>query len=167
MTWSKFGDEFNSECALQGLSDAAYRTHSEAIGWLYEVSDTSCQIPKRLFRRFAASDNAEAAAVELVTAGFWQDTGAVWVLIHHADVVRQSLTAQRDKRERDLKAQHRFRQKVSDGVSADVSADVSAPPRQADRQTVGRKTTTAEKSDDPRARRQDTDLTTRRTDLSG
>ena len=144
MTWVKLGAEFNSECALQGLSDAAYRTHSEAIGWLYEVEDTSCRIPKRLFRRFAASDGAEAAVEELITASFWKDAGAVWVLVHHASVVRQSIAAQQDKRKRDLKAQHRYRQKVNADVSADVNTASAAT--QTDRQTVGRKTTAAAKN---------------------
>jgi len=107
VTWTKLGAEFNSECALAGLSDAAYRTHSEAIGWLYEVEETSCRIPKRLFQRFAGSEDAEAAVGELTGAGFWKDAGAVWVVVHHAGVVRQSIAAQQDKRGRDAKA-HRF-----------------------------------------------------------
>ena len=144
MTWVKLGAEFNSECALQGLSDAAYRTHSEAIGWLYEVEDTSCRIPKRLFRRFAASDGAEAAVEELIAASFWKDAGAVWVLVHHASVIRQSIAAQQDKRKRDQKAQRRYRQKVSADVSADVNDESAAT--QSDRQTVGRKTTAAAKN---------------------
>lgn len=131
------GAEFNSECALANLSDAAYRTHSEAIGWLYEVEETSCKIPKRLFRRFAGSDDAEAAAGELTAAGFWKDAGAVWVVVHHAGVVRQSIAAQQDKRSRDAKAQRRRRRKVSADVSADVAAGSAAA--QSDRQTVGLK----------------------------
>lgn len=158
MTWTKLGAEFYSECALQGLSDAAYRTHTEAIGWLYEVEDTSCRIPKRLFRRFAASDDAEAAVGELITAGFWKDAGAVWVLLHHAEVVRQSIAAQQDKRKRDRKAQSRYRQKVSADVSADVDAESVAA--QTDSQTVGRKTTAvAKNTNGERAHRRDADLT--------
>jgi len=135
VTWTKLGAEFNAECALHGLSDAAYRTHSEAIGWLYEVEDTSCKIPKRLFRRFAGSEDAEAAVGELTGIGFWKDAGAVWVVVHHAGVVRQSIVAQQDKRSRDAKAQRRHRRKVSADVSADVAAEsVSA---QSVRQTVG------------------------------
>jgi hypothetical protein len=137
VTWTKLGAEFNSECVLAGLSDAAYRTHCEAIGWLYEVEDTSCRIPKRLLGRFAGSSDAGIAIEQLTGIGFWKDAGAVWVVIHHAGVVRQSIAAQQDKRSRDAKAQHRHRRKVSADVSADVAAEsVSA---QSDRQTVGLK----------------------------
>ncbi len=37
MTWAKFGTEFPDECAHQGMSDAAYRTHSEALIYLHRV----------------------------------------------------------------------------------------------------------------------------------
>jgi hypothetical protein len=137
VTWTKLGAEFNSECARAALSDAAYRTHCEAIGWLYEVEETSCRIPKRLFRRFAGSDDAEVAVGELTGAGFWRDAGAVWVVVHHAGVVRQSIAAQQDKRGRDAKAQRRRRRKVSADISADVAAESVAA--QSDRQTVGLK----------------------------
>jgi len=126
VTWTKLGAEFNSECALAGLSDAAYRTHSEAIGWLYQVEETSCRIPKRLLPRFAGSEDAEAAIEQLIAIGFWKDAGAVWVVLHHAGVVRQSIAAQQDKRSRDAKAQHRHRRKVSADVSADVNAESAA-----------------------------------------
>ena len=145
MTWTKLGAEFNSECAQAGLTDAAYRTHCEAIGWLYGVEDTSCRIPKRLFRRFAGSDDAEAAVEQLTAVGFWKDAGAVWVVVHHAGVVRQSIAAQQDKRSRDAKAQRR-RRKVSADVSADVAAESVAA--QSDRQTVGLKDHAGSKNHD-------------------
>jgi hypothetical protein len=141
VTWSKFGAEFNSECALAGLSDAAYRTHCEAIGWLYEVEDLTCRIPKRLLRRFASSNDTDAAIEQLTAIGFWKDAGAVWIVLHHAAVIRQSIAAQQDKRSRDAKAQHRHRGKVSADVSADVSAESAAESvsAQSVRQTVGPK----------------------------
>ncbi len=137
MTWTKFGAEFNSECALGGLSDASYRTHCEAIGWLYEVEDLTCRIPKRLLRRFASSEDTDAAIEQLTTIGYWKDAGAVWVVLHHATVVRQSIAAQQDKRSRDAKAQAKYRRKVSADVSADVNTESAAT--QSDRQTVGLK----------------------------
>jgi hypothetical protein len=146
VTWTKLGAEFNSECALAGLSDAAYRTHCEAIGWLYEVEDTSCRIPKRLLGRFAGSSDAGTAIEQLTAVSFWKDAGAVWVVVHHAGVVRQSIAAQQDKRSRDAKAQSRRRRKVSADVSADVAAESVAA--QSDRQTVGRKTTAGLKNQD-------------------
>ena len=153
MTWTKLGAEFNSECALAGLSDAAYRTHSEAIGWLYEVEETSCRIPKRLFQRLAGSEDAEAAVGQLTGIGFWKDAGAVWVVLHHTGVVRQSIAAQQDKRSRDAKAQRRRRRKVSADVSADIGAESAAAPsdRQTDRRSARPRRTSKPRAK-PRAR---------------
>jgi hypothetical protein len=141
VTWGKRGVEFDSECALAGLSDAAYRTHSEAIGWLYQVEDASCKIPKRLLGRFAGSSDTGAAIGELINAGFWKDAGAAWVVVHHAGVVRQSLAAQLAHREKERNRQRTKRRKVSANVRANVGANVGsnvAAP-QTDRQTVGTK----------------------------
>lgn len=128
VTWAKYGTEFWDDCASVGLSDAAARTHAEAIGWLYRVEATDLRILKHLVRRFAGSDRWESAAVDLVAAGFWLDTGDAYVVTHHADVIRASIAAQRKKRQRDKQAQAAWRNRQ--GASADVSdrasADVSA-----------------------------------------
>jgi hypothetical protein len=127
VTWTKLGDEYSDEIACAGLGDAAYRTHSEAIGWLYRIEDTGLRIPKYVVRRFAGSTDYEVGIKDLVSAGYWRDRGDAWEIVHHADVIRQSLEAQRLKRERDKRAQraHRRRQSVG-GTPSDVSADVSA-----------------------------------------
>lgn len=149
MTWRKTGSEFDDECALADLSNGAYRTHQEAIGFIYTVEQMSCRFPKRNILRFAASPSLSDDVSELVGAGFWRDHGAEYEVIHHADVIRQSLAAQSGKRERDKKAQRRHRSKTenpTDGttsVSADVSADVSGDTdRQTDKQLGSRVPTT-------------------------
>jgi hypothetical protein len=64
---------------------------------------------------------------ELVNAGFWRGTRNGWALVHHADVMRQSLAAQQAKRDRDKNAQKAKRGRDSGSpISGDVSADVAA-----------------------------------------
>lgn len=138
MTWIKLGSEFFPECMHHGLPDAAVRTHAEAIAYIYEVEEMSCRIPKRMVRTFAGSEDFAEAIEALLAVEWWKSDGQHYELLHHADVIRQSLAAQQKKRDRDKKAQrtHRSRAENStDGtsnVSADVSADVSGD---ADRQT--------------------------------
>ncbi len=131
MTWAKYGSEYSDEIANAGLSDAAYRTHTEAIGWLYRIEDLKLRIPKHLLRRFAGSDDYETAVKELAEVAFWRDRGDTWEIVHHADVIRQSIQAQRQKRDRDKRAQQARRNRVAAGpeppaASGGVSADVSA-----------------------------------------
>jgi hypothetical protein len=75
MTWTKLGDEFGD--AAWNLSDAAWRTHAEALLWSNRLG-LDLEIPKRHLRRFAFSDKAEAAAAELCATGWWKDTGDIW-----------------------------------------------------------------------------------------
>lgn len=123
MTWTKTGSEFPNECAHVDLSDAAYRTHHEALTYLASVEDMSCRVPKRQLRFIARSENWEKAVQELLDVGFWRDRDTTYEVVHAGDLTRQSLAAQAKKRDRDKKAQRRHRAK---SVSADVSADVSA-----------------------------------------
>lgn len=128
MTWAKYSTEFSDECADAGLSDRAYRTHSEGIAWVYRMEDTRLRISKNMIRRFAGSDDYELAIKEIAEAGFWRDRGDYWEVVHHADIIRQSIQAQRQKRDRDKRAQSARRKRVSESpdISGDVSADVSA-----------------------------------------
>lgn len=131
MTWAKYGVEFFDQAAELGLSDAAVRTHAEAIAYVYRldrenVADLS--IGRHLLHRFAGSLDAETAAVELVDAGLWRETPTGWTIEHHGDVIRQSLSAQRAKRERDRRAQHNQRNKPDQDSDADPDADVSTDP---------------------------------------
>jgi len=140
VTWTKLGDEFSDDCANTGLSDAAYRTHVEAIGWLYRVERMDLHIPKHLLRRFVGSEVWEHAVRDLVAVDWWRDRADHYQLVHHEDVVRQSIAAQQSKRSRDKKAQadkrrrdERKAQEVSDDVSADVIPDTD---RQTDKQAL-------------------------------
>jgi hypothetical protein len=131
VTWAKFGSEFPDCLAGAGLSDAAFRTHTEAIMWVYHVEAWDLRIPKHMLRRIAASAESESAVKELAAAGYWADDGDAWQIRHHGNVVLASLSAQAAKRERDRKAQQKHRER-----RRSVSADASA--YQTDRQT-GRK----------------------------
>lgn len=120
MTWTKFGSEFFPECLHTGLSDAAVRTHCEAIAYLYEVEEMRCQVPKRLVRTFTGSDRSGDAIKELVEIGWWSDGGEKWVVNHHADVVRQSIAAQQKKRSvsKATSARYRAKQEADEGRQA-------------------------------------------------
>lgn len=75
MTWTKLGDEF-LDAALD-LSDAAHRTHTEAL--MYSNRRLlDLVVPKRELRRFAGTADPDAAAAELAEAGWWQDAGESW-----------------------------------------------------------------------------------------
>lgn len=131
MTFTKLGTEFSDECADVDLSDSAFRTHTEAIQWLFNIERLDCHIPKHLVRRFAGSHRYEDAIRELVAHGFWRDAGNFYLIVHHDSVIRGGIVAQQKKRERDQKAQARARKKAQakpDQASADVSADSDAEP---------------------------------------
>jgi len=75
MTWTKLGDEFAVEA--RDLTDAEYRTHTEALIWSnWRLLDM--MVPKRDLHRFAESPHAEAAVAGLVAKGWWQDHGRSW-----------------------------------------------------------------------------------------
>lgn len=97
--WIELGTEFWDDCAHADLSDAATRTHAEAIGWLYRVESSDHVLKRSMLQRFAGTRDPIAAMAELVAAGFWRCTESGWVLAHHGDVVRQSLAAQQCDRD--------------------------------------------------------------------
>jgi hypothetical protein len=142
MTWAKTGSEFPDECANVGLSDAAYRTHHEAITWLYTVERLDMLVPKRLAGRVMFSSNASAAVAELVAHGWWEDVGDAWRIRHHADVVRSSIATQQKKRAASKRTSQRHRAKKaaeSSHQDSDVTPDVTRhPASQSDRQEAPR-----------------------------
>jgi hypothetical protein len=75
MTWTKLGDEFSD--AAWNLSDAAWRTHVEALLWSNRFG-MDLVVPKRHLPRFALSEVAGQAAAELCATGWWKDTGDFW-----------------------------------------------------------------------------------------
>lgn len=75
MTWTKLGDEFSDSAAP--LSDAAFRTHVEALGWSNRRL-LDLLIPKTQLKRFAETRDPDGAVKELVDTGWWQDVGDSW-----------------------------------------------------------------------------------------
>lgn len=125
MTWTKTGNEFAADAANVDLTDAAYRTHHEVIEWLYRVERMDCHVPIRLLRRIAGSGDHEAAVRQLLDVGFWRRDGDDYEVVHHGDVIRQSLAAQLKKRAEDKVRQRKHRAKISARASADVTTDVT------------------------------------------
>lgn len=82
MTWLKTSDDFPDQCC--GLSDAAYRTHHEALSWAMR-RENGGRIPYREVKRFAESTASHAAVQELIEKGFWHDDGTAYQLIHHME----------------------------------------------------------------------------------
>lgn len=138
MTWTKLGSEFFRECFHHGLSDASVRTHGEAIEYLYTCEEMSLRIPKRAVRSFAGSEDATQAVEDLVALEWWADRGTHWEVIHHADVIRQSLAAQQKQRATSKKTSAKYRQKKTEQPesSSDGTTEVTrhVTPN-ADRQT--------------------------------
>ncbi|GAB3568957.1 hypothetical protein GCM10027405_31440 [Arthrobacter alkaliphilus] len=78
MTWPKFSDDYGDDC--WGLTDAAFRLHTEALVWNGRKL-LDCRIPKEDLPRF--SKRPEAAG-ELVEKGWWTDFGSYYEILHHA-----------------------------------------------------------------------------------
>lgn len=75
MTWTKLGEEWPD--AARELTDAAYRTHTEALCWSNRRG-LDLHIPKRDLKRFAETDDPDTAIKNLIATGWWQDCGDVW-----------------------------------------------------------------------------------------
>jgi hypothetical protein len=109
MSWTKLGDEFLPAAA--DLSDAAYRTHTEALSWSsWRLLDL--RIPKRDLLRFANTDDPERAAKELVEADWWEDNGDHWWIGVRWPEWQQTRTQVQDKRakwsaDKDRQRKHR------------------------------------------------------------
>lgn len=131
MTYGKLGSEFPDQCAHADLSDAAFRAHVEAIMYVYQVEDTRCWLPRRALRRAVSVENYELAAKELVAAGFWREHEGGYEIAHHGDVIRQSIGAQRYKREGDKqrKRAQRERQRVTRDVTSDPDRQTGSEGR--------------------------------------
>ena len=178
MTWAKTGAEFPDECGRDSLSDAAYRTHHEAISWAYSVEQMSLRVPKRLMRHIAYSEDYQDACLELVLLGYWQDRDSEWEIVHHAEVIRSSIGAKRRQREAERlkKRRQRGKRKPRDvppgqtpGTSP-VTTTVTSPrdiPRDPDRQSgtsLGEAREVRAHSNGGKPQRGESDLTPGRTD---
>jgi len=120
---------------MAGLSDAAARTHFEALLYLYEIESTDLRLPSRIVPTFAGSADYEVGVRELVEVGYWRQDGDGYEVLHHSDVYRQSLAAQLSHREAEKQRQRRKRAKRRSDVGANVGADVRAT--QTDIQALG------------------------------
>lgn len=80
MTWLKLSDDFHDECA--GLSDPAYRTHVEGLGWVMR-RETGGVVSCRDVRRFAETADPETAIEELLGRGLWQRESSGYRIVHH------------------------------------------------------------------------------------
>ena len=125
MTWTKLPTSYSDDLASAGLTDAAYRTHTEAIQWLYHCEIRTGRIPKHIVRRFASSPDYEQAIKDLLALGYWADDVDTYTLIQHAAVIAESLEAQESRKASNKRAQQAYRDKRKP-VSADDDADVSA-----------------------------------------
>ncbi len=77
MTWTKLGEEWPD--AAREMTDAAFRTHIEALCWSNRRG-LDLMIPKRDLKRFAETDDPDTAVKNLVTANWWQDCGDTWFI---------------------------------------------------------------------------------------
>lgn len=82
MTWLKLSDDYHDQCAT--LSDAAYRTHTEALAWTMR-RETGGFISDRDIRRFAESEQAEEAVKELLDREFWKPAPGGYRIGHHME----------------------------------------------------------------------------------
>jgi hypothetical protein len=80
MGFAFLGAEMAYEAAA--LSDAAWRTHAEALIWSRQCL-LDLAIPKRDLLRFAYTSDPEAATAELVLRGLWEDRGDYWYVAFH------------------------------------------------------------------------------------
>lgn len=173
MTWTKTGTEFPEECARDNLSDAAYRTHHEAVTWVSSVEQMSLRIPKRIVRRFAGSPDYQQACKELVELGYWRDHAAdgEYQIVHHADTIRQSIGAQQAQRENAKQRQRKHRKKrdvtrdTPRDITRDVTGGVTENPDCLTSTSLSEAREVPARANGERAHRRDADLTPARTYL--
>lgn len=82
MTWAKLSDDYPVQTAP--LSDAAFRTHTEALCWTM-LRETGGRISDREVQRFAETQDPEKAVEELVRRAFWKVDGGGYLIVHHME----------------------------------------------------------------------------------
>lgn len=131
MTWSKFGNEYFDQLANMDfpddIADACQLTHTQAIHYLYSVEEQALTFKKSMLHRFATSPQADRAADTLVSLGVWSDQGQKYEIVHHSDVIRQSLGYQLKERDRKKTDQRRRRSKESGPPGPDGGVAQQAP----------------------------------------
>lgn len=113
MTWTKLGDEFPDGAA--DLSDAAWRTHAEALMWSNRRL-LDLVIPKRDLRRLAfspavdvADPDGDAVVKELVEHGWWTDQGDSWSIANRWPEWQRDRAQVERARERETERKRRQR----------------------------------------------------------
>lgn len=118
MTWVKLGDELSG--AAEPLSDAAFRTHAEALLWSARHL-LDLQVPTRHLARFAYCQDPDLAVKELVEAGWWEERGDGWYIgLRWPEWQREKAEVERE-RAASLERQHRRRKHVAGDHSTCVS----------------------------------------------
>ena len=136
MSYTLLGDEFSDDTDIAGLSDAAVRTHIDALIWS-SSRRLDLEIPKKDLPRFAFSEKREDAVVELCGVKWWLEHKDRWTVVHRAQWQWTSsqhearklsnLRAQKHRRgDHSLCLQARCRALSADVSAADNHADVSA-----------------------------------------
>lgn len=123
---TRLGPNFSYDAAIAGLSDAAFRTHVEALQWSNERL-LDLVLPKHHLRRFAETDDLDAAAAELVAVGWWDDRGDAWYLAYGGAEQSRDRARAEGRRAQNAEAQRRRRRRMA-GVD---EADAPLPPRPA------------------------------------
>jgi len=82
MTWAKLSDTYGDECST--LSDAAFRTHTEAIVWTMR-REAGGYFDAREVKRFGESPHVDMAVAELVACGWWSIEGQGYRVNHHME----------------------------------------------------------------------------------
>lgn len=131
MTWTKLGEEFGD--AARKLSDAAFRTHVEALMWSNRRLLDLLIDPDDI-RRFAETKHPEEAIAELVDAGWWRDEGEGWFIGCKFDDWQLEKTVVEVRREQSALRQRRHRMHAAGdhsictdrcSVTRDASRDAS------------------------------------------
>ncbi|MCF6745702.1 hypothetical protein E9529_15755 [Blastococcus sp. KM273128] len=136
--WLKISDDFPARAAEAALSDAAVRTHIDALCAIMH-RETGPILNRRDLRRFLESDDADQAVTELVAAGWWvrQDDGTVRVLENMGDQPEPEVMAKR----RAAAAERQRRKRLLDnGIDPDTGENLTPEQVKAKRRREDRTT---------------------------
>ena len=125
MTWVKLGDEISQ--AAEPLSDAAFRTHIEALAWSARHL-LDLQVPFRHLHRFAYCADPDVAAKELVEAGWWEERGDGWYVGLQYPEWQLTRIEVEQERIKGLERQHRRRRHVAGDHSTCLSTSCPQAP---------------------------------------
>ena len=108
--WLKLTDDFPVRAAEAGLSDAAVRSHIDALCSIM-AREKGPVLTRRDLRRFLESDDADRAVAELLAVGWWvrQDDGTVRVVENMPDQPEPEVIAKRREATADRKRRERLR----------------------------------------------------------